>query len=322
MKLGEKILNYRKKLGLSQEELGEKVGVSRQTVSKWEIGQTIPELEKIILLSKEFGITIDELVQEENKSNEKQKDAEKYNKNIDKFIKLMNYIFIIIVTGISIYLGIILYRCLMFIGFNNKFLEVGIERYDEQGIGYFIENYRVSEYTWEITNNAIETKEELTYYNLGNKYKKLYGNYIDPYRIEYLDYDKNEYYDIDCKNKTYKKIEITQIPFEIISQLTEKNSMLLNEISANYNVRTMKGCFELSTNFDYNIRIINDKFHIDNYKYYEDFVSASVSKWEASLTKEKYEDKLRSTSTSCYIDYGVVNENLIRLPDLTEYIQK
>ena len=65
MKLGEKILNYRKKLGLSQEELGDKVGVSRQTVSKWEIGQTIPELEKMILLAKEFGTTIDKLVKDE-----------------------------------------------------------------------------------------------------------------------------------------------------------------------------------------------------------------------------------------------------------------
>ena len=62
MKFNEKLIEWRKKEGLSQEQLGNKVNVSRQTVSKWELGETTPELEKLIELSKVFNISIDKLV--------------------------------------------------------------------------------------------------------------------------------------------------------------------------------------------------------------------------------------------------------------------
>ena len=65
MKLSEKILYYRKKAGLSQEELAGRVGVSRQAVSKWELGDAAPEVDKLRALAREFGVTVDELLSEE-----------------------------------------------------------------------------------------------------------------------------------------------------------------------------------------------------------------------------------------------------------------
>ena len=62
MRLNEKILYYRKKTGLSQEALAAKVGVSRQAVSKWELGETTPDVEKLVILAKVFGVTTDELL--------------------------------------------------------------------------------------------------------------------------------------------------------------------------------------------------------------------------------------------------------------------
>ena len=62
MKFNEKLIELRKKQGLSQEELGYKLNVTRQTVSKWELGQTTPEMDKLIELSKLFNISIDELI--------------------------------------------------------------------------------------------------------------------------------------------------------------------------------------------------------------------------------------------------------------------
>lgn len=58
MTMGERIAMERKKLGLSQEGLGEKAGVSRQSISKWESGSAMPEIEKLIALSKLFGVSV------------------------------------------------------------------------------------------------------------------------------------------------------------------------------------------------------------------------------------------------------------------------
>lgn len=62
MSLGEKLLSLRKKTGLSQEEVGEKLGVSRQTISKWETDQTVPELIKAKLLSQLYNVSYDYLI--------------------------------------------------------------------------------------------------------------------------------------------------------------------------------------------------------------------------------------------------------------------
>ena len=64
MTLGEKIINLRSSAGLSQEEFAEKVNVSRQSVSKWEMNQALPQIDKVLLICKLFGITTDELLQE------------------------------------------------------------------------------------------------------------------------------------------------------------------------------------------------------------------------------------------------------------------
>ena len=65
MKLYEKITFYRKKNGLSQEELAEKIGVSRQAVSKWETGDALPEITKLKALADTFNVTVDFLLDEE-----------------------------------------------------------------------------------------------------------------------------------------------------------------------------------------------------------------------------------------------------------------
>lgn len=65
MILADKIIRLRKKNGWSQEELADKMNVSRQAVSKWEGAQTIPDLEKILQLSALFGVTTDYLLKDE-----------------------------------------------------------------------------------------------------------------------------------------------------------------------------------------------------------------------------------------------------------------
>lgn len=62
MNFAEHLTALRKQRGWSQEELGNQIGVTRQTVSKWEMGQSTPELEKLVELSRLFGMSIDQLV--------------------------------------------------------------------------------------------------------------------------------------------------------------------------------------------------------------------------------------------------------------------
>ncbi len=70
MILADKIMRLRKKNGWSQEELAEKMKVSRQAVSKWESAQTTPDLEKILQLSNLFGVTTDYLLKDELEAEE------------------------------------------------------------------------------------------------------------------------------------------------------------------------------------------------------------------------------------------------------------
>lgn len=76
MDIADRILHLRKAQGISQEELAEQVGVSRQAVSKWESAQSTPDIEKIILLSEYFGTTTDYLLKGTEPEKE-QKDRQK-----------------------------------------------------------------------------------------------------------------------------------------------------------------------------------------------------------------------------------------------------
>ena len=63
MQLGNNIQTLRKRKGLSQEKLAEKINVTRQTISNWELGETSPNPEQLKLLSKELNVSIDELLE-------------------------------------------------------------------------------------------------------------------------------------------------------------------------------------------------------------------------------------------------------------------
>lgn len=68
MMLSEKIMTLRKKKGWSQEELAEKLDISRQSVSKWESASSVPDIDKIIQLSRIFGVTTDWLLKDEEET--------------------------------------------------------------------------------------------------------------------------------------------------------------------------------------------------------------------------------------------------------------
>lgn len=80
MSLGENIQKYRKSLGLSQEELGQKLLVSRQTISLWEKDQTVPTIDNLIRLKEVFNASVDEILGFENKIQSEENQPNEYYK--------------------------------------------------------------------------------------------------------------------------------------------------------------------------------------------------------------------------------------------------
>ena len=122
MNLGNKIMTLRKKNNLSQEDLAEKVGVTRQTISKWELEETTPDINQAKKLSMIFNISLDELVNNDVNSIliEKVSNTERLAGIIIKILK---------VSGILLILFIVLMLTLLimfnFKRFNNDRVIVG-----------------------------------------------------------------------------------------------------------------------------------------------------------------------------------------------------
>ena len=122
MKFNEKLIKLRKEMGLSQEELGNKLNVARQTVSKWELGETTPEMDKWIKMSEIFNITLDELIKDKNNDeNINNTNSQKLAGLVIKILKGLG-IFLIVIAIAVVFLMII-----SFVSFNKIGTDEGSE---------------------------------------------------------------------------------------------------------------------------------------------------------------------------------------------------
>lgn len=85
MEFNNRLYKLRKQSGMSQEELANRLNVSRQTISKWEVGDSTPDLEKLVAISDLFHISLDELVSGKglSKNDEEEKNDDKKNESND-----------------------------------------------------------------------------------------------------------------------------------------------------------------------------------------------------------------------------------------------
>lgn len=100
MAIGNKILKLRKQNNLSQERLAEKMGVARQTISKWELGETSPDLEQSKQLSQIFNVSLDALTNNDIKNViiSKVSNTEKLTKIIINILKITLLVIIMLVV--------------------------------------------------------------------------------------------------------------------------------------------------------------------------------------------------------------------------------
>lgn len=83
----EKLIDLRKKAGLSQQELAEKIDVTRQAISRWEVGSALPTMENLLALRKLYGVTLDYLVDDAVSNPNMAIEQEKMIRDLEKQIR-------------------------------------------------------------------------------------------------------------------------------------------------------------------------------------------------------------------------------------------
>lgn len=161
MEIGNKILELRKKKNLSQENLAEQLNVTRQTISKWELGETAPDIKQAKELSKIFDISLDELVGNKKRDIQYEKII-KIEDNSNMIIRILK------ITGVT--MGILLFLLSVIIASTLFFANYFQAEPTGSGVGTYceingtttyyevMENYNTKELTFNTTD--IETKKK------------------------------------------------------------------------------------------------------------------------------------------------------------------
>ena len=205
MNLSEKLYECRKNKSWSQEELAEKLDVSRQTISKWESGKAIPELDKLIKLSELYNVKIDDLVKENIELDSLAIETEvekKEGKKISK-TKNKNIIFKVIFIIVLIYLLICLYKFIVLFRFYKIADSFSEENYWMHETMEFDGKEGMDVSTTKIGNKIIiETSNP---YAGENTILNENGE-VMPYDIEFIDQEKEVCYKLiyDEETKMYE----------------------------------------------------------------------------------------------------------------------
>ena len=312
----EKLLELRKQKGWSQEELGNNLDVSRQTISKWESGQSTPEMEKLVKISEIFEISLDELIigikNEVNDSVEENKKTDKPKKSKIKIVFM-----ILLILVLLSFFGVITYR----VGCFKKILDVA-------GVltnFYSEDNYRITE-SLTITKNGVQNAEEgyeKEYYSL-NSQKMMQDARIFPTKKVYLSEDGG-ILEFNLKTNEYKKFNIDEYNNEEYDRLIRRNYHIYKLIVDNINMYTFNDRLKLALNFSYKLNtrissnvIILDTPLINNVRY-----SLNLNKETNEFTLYEYRfDEKNKSNYNLYvyeIHYGIVSEEIIEKPDINEY---
>lgn len=353
MKFNERLLDLRKKKGWSQEELGYKLDVSRQTVSKWEAGQTTPELEKLRNLAKIFEITVDELINEndekseekkiedvENVSDETRSDGKKTKKKKSKIKFLFLYLLIV---AIIFYIILVGYRFFIIKEIGDTFWEITMKAND---YGYYMDkrtygaNYRVA---------TPMTKEEHYYYinwfkegtteenKIGRvKIKKYEGDLaggadlLNPTKIIYVDNiwitsdDRSRVTEFDEINKTYKKLENYNFVTDITVLMAEYENMF-NTLEF---YKNWSNCFRYAVDLRINISKTKDgDYYMSNEKLNApkqiDNCYILINDERIIFEKIVYDQEMKSNyeGTRYKLRLGDVEEKDVEFPDFSEYTE-
>ncbi len=327
MKFNEKLLELRKQKGWSQEELGNKLDVSRQTISKWELGTTTPELEKLVTLSEVFEVSIDELVdnprikEKEIKENESKQNSKKSKKKILWII----IIIIFLLVGIC---GSIYYR-------SNIIREINVRRYEEVfGLIHGFDGC-LDIQKYEFKNNIVtQNRIRIFKYNEENgkhrKYKIQEFVYDKVVKETFIDMEElnfnsegkcicNNVIEINYEDNTYKILNNYEFDYYFAG--------IINiEFDNIFNVESIGGIYE-ALKLENQI-LKDDRFlYISNQKINsilrKNYVTLKIDKeynW-LRLVSKQYDDKQKSNiKETIYILTNIISKDDVKVPDLSNFV--
>lgn len=161
MKFEEKLIKLRKENAWSQEEFAEKLGVTRQTISKWELGQTTPDTDNLAKMSKIFGVSVNDLL-DNNVSPVKNNSQKKDNKTLKIIILVVVLIFVLLGIGLIVL---------------NKIFNKVTNQIMPKSVVEMFQEYSIPEIFNGILNKIQNDSADLDKSSFNNKFKSMYlGN--------------------------------------------------------------------------------------------------------------------------------------------------
>lgn len=195
MKLNEKLIKLRKENGLSQEDFGNKINVSRQAVSKWENGESKPDIDKVQEIVKQFNISFDYLLNDE--IDEKENIAKSENASIKKKKNILKTTLKILLILLIIYLVFCIYKFIAFYRFyliansfseENYWVNQSFSSYSD-----FNGRFKCDYFTEEVGNTRMTA-----WYRYENNEPILDENGVfSAQSIDFIDADKKTYYSLN-----------------------------------------------------------------------------------------------------------------------------
>lgn len=229
-KIGKLIADLRRKQGLTQEQLGEKVGVGFRAVSKWETGKTLPDIANINELSKILGISSDELLSGKLKNKEENNSKKRISSKIIITISILTVIFIFF-TSIFIYQSNKTYTYRVSSVDETEYYVDGIANYNNGNISINISDISFKDN--EFNNTIIENYE----YTVSINEKMLFGyGYIESIdnlnsSISIREFTDNLKIIFNSKTKVDQKdINVNNMIIKI-KFLTNKNEEITKELN-------------------------------------------------------------------------------------------
>lgn len=354
MKFNERLLELRKQKGWSQEELSYKLEVSRQTISKWESGQTTPELEKLRILSKIFEITVDDLIKDTDEKNE---DSEKNGtkKAPKKKSKLKILLIIILIGMLLLYLSIVVFRYIILSKINENIFEHALS--EKVFFNCYVDKRESS-----TTNNTTIGGERTEYYYAKNnedkfilkvvKYKP--GNFLTPNKEIYIDTNELKPYEYKSENDSsinnldenimYVYDDVVEIDLEnnsysVLNHYYQEiyNYIIFSEFESafykaeypNY-ITAIKNNIIMAFNFKIKVSKTENGYSItNNSNRNEDYTTILIDELNNNITlvKKDFDEntKANSKTTTFILKYEKqINSEDVTIPDLSAYtlIQK